>query len=170
MLLESSTDTLIFIPEEDSKRKITFNKNDDPRVFSRCPKHVGMIGMVLKEDKIFISNFYVENMDHDSDVCHQKYHESSNKPCSCICLPIKCELFSHSIGAIQLVDKINMKSITDKDIGRAKALANLIGSLMSNICFISEHFRNFFEIKEEIPPVKKISDKLNEIYIDSSYQ
>lgn len=87
MFLESSTDTLISIDEEKialAKLQESNSTNEDPRVFNRCPKNIGMIGMVMKENKLFHSNYYIEAMDHDSDVCKAKYLESTNNPCAVI--------------------------------------------------------------------------------------
>ena len=167
MLLESSTDSLIFIPT-DERMKQLMKGDEDPNVFWRCPKDLGMIGIVIEKNKIFHSNYFVEAMNTDSDLCKQKHFDETNNPCSVIWAPIVWELFPYPIGAIQFVDKINSKGITEEDIGRVKALANLLGSLMSNICFISENFRNFFEIRKDVKPVMKTVERLYNIFLNGN--
>ena len=48
-LLETSTDSFI------SHSK---SNEDDPRVFKRIPKNIGIVGMVLRENKLFYSDYF----------------------------------------------------------------------------------------------------------------
>lgn len=166
-LLETSTDSLIFIDDENLG-----NKNNS-RLFSRSPKNVGIIGRVIENGTMYRSEYYVEAMNHDSTLLNdpsivKKLYLKDNKPCSVLCFPLYCEAFSHPIGAIQFVDKLSKKLITEEDITRAKALSALLGSMLTNICFVSERFRNFFDINEAITPVKDISDTLYNIFSEGS--
>lgn len=83
-LLESSTDSLISISEEkilEAKQK-SLNEKEDPRVFKRSPKNLGVVGMVLRENKIFTSEYFIEAMLYDEDVCKNNAITNATKPCS----------------------------------------------------------------------------------------
>ena len=150
-LLESSTDTLISISEEKIAQAIKLEKailKQDPRIFKRFPKNVGLVGMVLRENKMFTSDYFTEAMLYDEDWWKISLIKNSNKPCSVLCVPIQWEIFPHAIGVIQLVDKLNSKPISSKDIDRVIALKNLFGSLIENICRNSSIYKTMFRVQE----------------------
>ncbi|CAI2382611.1 unnamed protein product [Moneuplotes crassus] len=182
-LLETSTNCLIF-----------YDGKNDKEMFCRAPKNVGMIGMVLDKQMIYRSEFFDETMNHDSTMLLEPRYKNGFlseadsfsieeakkenftnfrdaallRPCSVLCIPIFCEEFSKPIGAIQLIEKTNKKSICQEDITRVKALGCLMGSILSNICFVSERFRNFFEINQAITPVRNITEDLYNIFSEGS--
>jgi hypothetical protein len=80
--LEHSTDSLISISEEkilEAKQK-SLNEKEDPRVFKRSPKNLGVVGMVLRENKIFTSNYFIEAMLYDEDMCKNSVITNATKP------------------------------------------------------------------------------------------
>ena len=126
-LLEASTDSLI------SHSKGT---EDDPRVFKRIPKNIGIVGKVLRENKLYYSNYFCEAMLYDEETCRNPVTKNIKKPASIISISLEPKSFSTPIGVILLSDKINNKPISEKDIQRLEGIKFLLESTIENICFI----------------------------------
>lgn len=138
------------------------NGNEDPSVFKRSPKFVGLVGMVIKTNEIFYSNYFTEAMLYDEDSCKVSYVKNTNKPCSVIWVPINSEYFTKPVGAILLVDKINLKPISDKDLGRVIALKNLVGAQLENIWSMSSAIKTRLKIKKPLLKLNAAIEKLEE--------
>jgi len=112
-LLENSTDTLISISEEKIKQaKIaeTWKTKEDPRMFKRSPKNLGVTGMVLRENKFYYSDYFTEAMLYEENSWNQKTIMSSNKPCAIIWVPIT----SRKIGKSVQDKKFNSEDVESR--------------------------------------------------------
>ena len=136
LLHEFSTNTMISISEEkianakeregsipttkQSKNKSKLAKSkaksfhvaskidEDPRVFKRMPMNIGLFGMVMRDNKLFVSNNFSEDMLYDEKQVKFKIGQKPHNPCSIMSVPIFVKLFPNPIGVIQLMNKVRI--------------------------------------------------------------